>query len=200
MTDIRSICVYCGYGPGNDPAYREAAVELGRAVAQAGIRLVYGGGSVGLMGIVARSVLDNGGKVTGIIPQFLKDREEMLETECKLIVIDDMHQRKRLMFEKADAFVALPDGIGTLEETVEMMTWAQLGWHHKPVLLSNIKGLWKPLHQFLEHMAKDGFIREDLDVTYHVVDEAADIAPHQQNIANGKRDAYAKDAVSISQL
>ena len=177
MTDIRSICVYCGSGAGTDPAYREAAAELGREMARAGIRLVYGGGSVGLMGIVARSVLEHGGDVTGIIPRFLKEREEMLEDVCELIVTEDMHERKRLMFERADAFVALPGGIGTLEETVEMMTWAQLGQHAKPVLLANIKGFWEPFRQLLEHMRRDGFIRNGLDVTYHVANSAAEIVP-----------------------
>ncbi|MEI2387037.1 TIGR00730 family Rossman fold protein [Breoghania sp. JC706] len=200
MTDIRSICVYCGSGAGTDPAYREAAAELGREMARAGIRLVYGGGSVGLMGIVARSVLENGGDVTGIIPRFLKDREEMLEDVCELIVTEDMHERKKLMFERADAFVALPGGIGTLEETVEMMTWAQLGQHAKPVLLANIKGFWEPFRQLLEHMRRDGFIRDGLDVTYHVANSAADIVPHLQSIANGTHGEGREDAVPLSQL
>ena len=199
MTDIRSICVYCGSGAGTDPAYREAAAQLGREMAQAGIRLVYGGGSVGLMGIVARAVLDNGGDVTGIIPKFLKEREEMLEEAHELVVTGDMHERKRLMFEKSDAFVALPGGIGTLEETVEMMTWAQLGQHHKPVLLANINGFWEPFRQLLEHMRRDGFIRNGLDVTYHVAESAGEIIPYLQNIANGVP-AARDDAVPLSQL
>src|SRR3712207_4206190 len=125
MTAIRSICVYCGSGFGSDPVFVETAAELGRAMAEQGIGLVYGGGNVGLMGTVARSVLDHGGHVTGIIPDFLKSREKMLDDVQETIVVSDMHTRKRLMFEKADAFVALPGGIGTLEELVEQMTWAQ---------------------------------------------------------------------------
>ncbi len=200
MKQIKSICVYCGSAAGTDPAYREAAAELGRHLAEAGIRLVYGGGSVGLMGIVARSVLEHGGDVTGIIPQFLKEREEMLVADCELIVTQDMHQRKKLMFDKADAFVALPGGIGTLEETVEMLTWAQLGRHHKPVLLANINGFWEPFRQLLEHMRRDGFIRNGLDVPYHVADRAEDIVPHIQHVADGKTDMCKDDAVPISQL
>src|SRR3712207_2345887 len=125
MSEIRSICVYCGSGFGGNPAFVEAAAALGQSMAEQGISLVYGGGNVGLMGTVARSVLDHGGHVTGIIPDFLKSREKMLDDVQETIVVSDMHTRKRLMFEKADAFVALPGGIGTLEELVEQMTWAQ---------------------------------------------------------------------------
>jgi uncharacterized protein (TIGR00730 family) len=161
MALLTSVCVYCGASPGRDPIYAEAAESFGRLLAEAGVRLVYGGGSVGLMGIVARSVLTHGGAVSGIIPQFLKDREIMLDAVPDLVVTADMHERKRLMFERADAFVALPGGIGTLEETVEMMTWAQLGRHAKPVLLVNISGFWDPLVQLLGHMDGQGFLHRD---------------------------------------
>jgi uncharacterized protein (TIGR00730 family) len=161
MALLTSVCVYCGASPGRDPTYAAAAETFGRLLAEAGVRLVYGGGSVGLMGIVARSVLQNGGRVSGIIPQFLKDREVMLDAVPDLTVTADMHERKRLMFEKADAFVALPGGIGTLEETVEMMTWAQLGRHAKPVLLVNINGFWEPLVQLLAHMDGEGFLHKN---------------------------------------
>ena len=134
---------------------------LGRDIAEAGIRLIYGGGSVGLMGIVARAVLENGGQVTGIIPQFLKDREVMLGEVSELVVTADMHERKRIMFERADAFVALPGGIGTLEEVVEMMTWAQLDQHEKPILIVNIDGFWDPLVAQFQRMADDGFLHKD---------------------------------------
>lgn len=160
MALLTSVCVYCGASPGRDPIYAESAEAFGRLLAQAGVRLVYGGGSVGLMGIVARTAMAYGGLVTGIIPQFLKDREIMLDTVPDLLVTGDMHERKRLMFERADAFVALPGGIGTLEETVEMMTWAQLGRHAKPVLLVDINGFWKPLIQLLEHMDAEGFLHK----------------------------------------
>src|SRR5918998_2085472 len=129
MSKIKSICVYCGSGFGDEPVFAENAAALGRAMAEQGISLVYGGGNVGLMGTVAKSVLDHGGYVTGIIPDFLKAREKLLDDVQETIIVADMHTRKRLMFEKADAFVAMPGGIGTLEELVEQMTWAQLGRH-----------------------------------------------------------------------
>lgn len=146
-------------------------------MAESGIRLVYGGGNVGLMGIVARSVLDHGGEVSGIIPEFLKARELMLPDAQELIVVPDMHTRKRLMFEKADAFVALPGGIGTLEELVEQMTWAQLGRHSKPILMLNTKGFWKPLLVLLEHMRETGFIRPGLEIRYLVAEKPDDVVP-----------------------
>ena len=123
MAQLTSICVYCGANTGARPEYATAAKALGEALASHNIRLVYGGGAIGLMGIVARSVMENGGNVTGIIPQFLRDREVMLREVDDLIVTADMHERKRIMFERSDAFVALPGGIGTLEEVVELLSW-----------------------------------------------------------------------------
>jgi uncharacterized protein (TIGR00730 family) len=177
MTLIRSICVYCGSAAGNAPVFTESAREFGTRMAAAGVGLVYGGGNVGLMGTVAGAVLDGGGQVTGIIPKFLKTRERMLREVQELIVTEDMHQRKRLMFEKADAFVALPGGVGTLEELIEMMTWAQLGRHHKPVLIANIAGFWKPLLVLLAHMRENGFIRPGFEVHTLVAEKVADILP-----------------------
>ncbi len=161
MAELRSICVYCGSNAGRQPEYAEAAERLGRDMAEAGIDLVYGGGDVGLMGIVARSVLAHGGKVVGIIPQFLKDREVMLHEVSELIVTNDMHERKRIMFDRSDAFVALPGGIGTLEEVIEVMTWAQLEQHSKPILIANINGFWDPLIEVFSRMTKDGFLHKD---------------------------------------
>ena len=161
MSKLRSICVYCGSNDGRLPEYAAAAERLGRDMAEAGVRLVYGGGSIGLMGIVARSVLAHGGDVTGIIPQFLKDREVMLKEVSELIVTADMHERKRIMFERSDAFVALPGGIGTLEEVVEMMTWAQLDQHEKPILIVNINGFWDPLISQFGRMTADGFLHKE---------------------------------------
>jgi uncharacterized protein (TIGR00730 family) len=177
MTDLSSICVYCGSSAGDDPVYAASAEHLGKAMGEAGIGLVYGGGAIGLMGITARSVMEAGGHVTGIIPQFLREREVMLESAHELIVTSDMHERKRLMFEQSDAFVALPGGIGTLEELVEMMTWAQLGRHRKPVLIANINGFWDPLVALLRHMSSAGFIRSGFEVNYLVADTAAEILP-----------------------
>lgn len=176
-TLIRSVCVFCGSGNGSEPIFLDSAEMLGRLMAENGIRLVYGGGSHGLMGAVARSVLGHGGHVTGIIPHFLKNKEIMLEGAQEMIVTNDMHERKRLMFEKADAFVALPGGIGTLEEVVEQLTWAQLGQHNKPILLANIAGFWKPLLVLLAHMREFQFIRAGLEVQYLVAESVPEIVP-----------------------
>ena len=177
MQNPLSICVYCGSGFGTDPTFKIAANELGKSMAEAGARLVYGGGNVGLMGAVAKSVKDHGGTVTGIIPQFLKSREIMFEEADENIVVDDMHTRKRLMFEKSDAFVALPGGVGTLEELVEQLTWAQLGRHTKPIVIADIKGFWRPLITMMAHMRNFEFIRPGLEVSYIVAERAEDIVP-----------------------
>lgn len=174
---IRSVCVYCGSGPGRDPLFAEAAAKLGRAMAETGVALVYGGGDVGLMGIVARSVLDGGGHVTGIIPDFLRRRENMLDQAQETIVVPDMHTRKRMMFDRSDAFVALPGGIGTLEELVEQMTWSQLGRHRKPILLADVDGFWRPLIDLFAHMRLNGFIREGLELAYGVAERIEDVLP-----------------------
>lgn len=177
MTAIHNICVYCGSGMGRDPVFEETARALGAAMAAAGIGLVYGGGSLGLMGTIARSVAENGGTVTGIIPGFLHTREKMFDDANELIVVNDMHERKRLMFERADAFVALPGGVGTLEELVEQMTWAQLGQHDKPILIADIGHFWKPLLVLLAHMREAGFIRETMEIHYLVAERVGEIIP-----------------------
>jgi uncharacterized protein (TIGR00730 family) len=177
MSRIRSICVYCGSGPGTSPAFVAAAKAFGRILAENNIGLVYGGGSVGLMGALATSVLDHDGFVTGVIPDFLVDREHMLERSQERIVTRDMHERKRIMFERADAFVALPGGVGTLEELVEQITWAQLGRHKKPILVANIERFWEPFCALLDHMRKVEFIRAGLTVNLLVADRAEDILP-----------------------
>ena len=177
MTTIKTVCVYCGSGPGTNPRFVEAAIAFGKTLAEDGIRLVYGGGSVGLMGAVAKSVLDHGGAVTGIIPEFLTARENALRRVQELIVTPDMHERKRLMFEHSDAFVALPGGIGTLEELVEQLTWQQLGRHTKPILLANIDGFWEPLLALLAHMRETEFIRPNLQVDILKAERVEDILP-----------------------
>jgi hypothetical protein len=177
MNRIKTVCVYCGSGPGTNPRFAEAAQALGKIFAENHIRLVYGGGSVGLMGAIAKSALDHGGAVTGIIPDFLRARENALTRVQEMIVTPDMHERKRLMFERSDAFVALPGGVGTLEEVVEQMTWAQLGRHKKPILLANIKNFWDPLCALLDHMQELHFIRPGLSVNYLVADRVEDILP-----------------------
>jgi uncharacterized protein (TIGR00730 family) len=176
-TSVQRVCVYCGSGPGNNPAYVRAARDLGSDLARHGIGLVYGGGGLGLMGEVATATINGGGHVTGIIPKFLSEREQMLHNVTDSIVVDDMHERKRLMFEKSDAFVALPGGIGTLEELVEQLTWSQLGRHTKPIIVANIDGFWEPFLKLLAHMRDDAFIRAGLEVKFTVVDSAAKIVP-----------------------
>jgi hypothetical protein len=174
---IRNVCVYCGSSPGHDPAYAAAARELGRLLAARDVGLVYGGGGLGLMGETAKSVLANGGRVTGIIPEFLSEKEQMLRNVSELLVVEDMHQRKKLMFDKSDAFVALPGGIGTLEELVEQLTWAQLGRHTKPIVLLNAEGYWAPFMVLLEHMQREGFIRPEMAVRFLIADKAEDVLP-----------------------
>lgn len=202
MKTIQTICVYCGSGPGLNPDYVSAADSFGRILAEKDIRLVYGGGSLGLMGTLARSVLRHGGKVTGIIPEFLVAREKMLRDVDDLIVTDDMHTRKRTMFERADAFVALPGGIGTLEETVEMLTWSQLGQHEKPVLLANIAEFWNPLILLLKHMRAEEFIREGLMANYLVANKVSEIVPALISALNGgdKSTDQGAGAPSLSNL
>ncbi len=177
ISKISKICVYCGSGAGTDPAFVDAATTFGTAMAKSGIGLVYGGGGDGMMGAVARAVLDNGGTVTGIIPEFLTRREHALIGAQEMIVTADMHERKRKMFDMADAFVAMPGGIGTLEELVEQLTWAQLGRHKKPILIANIKGFWQPLWALLDHMTTLNFIRPGLDFELLVADKVEDILP-----------------------
>jgi hypothetical protein len=174
---LTNICVYCGSGKGSDAAYANAARTLGRTLARSDIGLVYGGGSLGLMGEVARATLKHGGRVTGIIPAFLSNKEKMLREVNELIVTDDMHQRKMLMFQRSDAFVALPGGIGTLEELVEQLTWSQLGRHNKPIVVANIRGFWSPFLELLRHMKSDAFIRQGLEIKFIVVDKANEIVP-----------------------
>jgi uncharacterized protein (TIGR00730 family) len=186
-TDINTICVYCGSGAGRNKAHAEAARKFGRLLAHAGIGLVYGGGSLGLMGEIARTVLKHGGHVTGIIPSFLGEREQMLLEAQELIVVDDMHQRKHLMFVKSDAFVALPGGLGTLEEFVEQLTWSQLGRHTKPIVLVNIDGYWDPLLTQFESMHGESFIRPGLELHLIVVPGVEEIIPAIERAIPPKR-------------
>jgi uncharacterized protein (TIGR00730 family) len=180
---IRKICVYCGSGPGTDPAFVEAARAFGTTLANNGIELVFGGGSIGMMGEIAKSVIDHGGAVTGVIPEFLVVREHAMRAADNLIVTRDMHERKRKMFELADAFVAMPGGIGTLEEVVEQITWVQLGRHRKPILLANIKNFWDPLCALIDHMKKLEFIRHGLNFELLVADNVSEILPMLQQAA-----------------
>jgi hypothetical protein len=180
---IKTVCVYCGSGPGTNPNFIKSATAFGKTLAENGVGLVYGGGSIGLLGAVATGALDAGGNVTGIIPDFLTARENALKRAQELIVTPDMHTRKQLMFERSDAFVAFPGGIGTLEELVEQMTWAQLGRHTKPILMANIDGFWNPLLALLAHMKDTQFIRANLTVDILTADRVDDILPRLEKAA-----------------
>lgn len=156
-----SVCVYCGSSKGSSPVYADAAKSLGRALVKQNLSLVYGGGHVGLMGIVADAVLEAGGEVTGVIPKALMDSEVGHDRLTRLLVVKDMHERKAIMAEHADGFIAMPGGIGTLEELFETLTWAQLGFHEKPIGLLNVAGFYDPLIEFLRHQTSQGFLRAE---------------------------------------
>lgn len=170
MSDISAICVFCGSRMGSDPAYENAARGLGRMMAERGIRLVYGGGHVGLMGVLADAVLEAGGEVTGVIPDFLRRREVGRDDLTEMIVTDSMHSRKHRMFEEADAFVTLPGGLGTLDETIEVATWKQLGLHAKPIVILDAAGYWGALSALLASVVKGGFAYGDIQTLWSVVD------------------------------
>jgi uncharacterized protein (TIGR00730 family) len=157
MPNIKALCVYCGSSGRVAAPYREAASELGMRLAAAGIEIVFGGGRVGLMGLVADAALARGGRVTGIIPARLRDAELAHQGVSELVIVDSMHERKRLMAERADAFAVLPGGIGTLDETFEMLSWKQLGLHDKPIYLVDIDGYWATLRTLLDHIVERSF-------------------------------------------
>lgn len=155
---VGSVCIFCGASPDPQPVYAAAAAELGNSLARAGVVVVYGGGCEGLMGIVARAACEAGGTVVGIMPDFMAERLPRLGYDHDFKIVESMHARKQAMFDAADAFIALPGGIGTLDEVVEQMTWAKLGRHSKPVVIANIGGFWVPLLRAFRHMAMEGFM------------------------------------------
>jgi uncharacterized protein (TIGR00730 family) len=183
---IASLCVYCGSSLGTDPQFEAAARDLGRRIADTGLRLVYGGGAVGLMGVVADAVLAGGGDVIGVIPRGLFSREVGHRGLTHLYEVESMHERKQLMFELADAFVALPGGFGTLEELAEVTTWAQLGMHRKPIVLLDLDGFWQPMLSQFDRMVDSGLLKPTnraLIVSVGSVDDLLDAvdgysAPH----------------------
>lgn len=177
MAEIKSICVYCGSRNGVDPGHVEAARKLGALMAQAGIELVYGGGRIGLMGVVADAVLAGGGRVCGVIPHHLQNVEVGHQGLTELHVVDSMHVRKQMMFERSDAFVVLPGGIGTLDETFEMITWRQLRLHDRPVVVVDIAGYWQPYIQMIDHIIGQGFAGQEIRRLYDVVDTAEAVLP-----------------------
>lgn len=201
MSAIRNVCVYCGSSAGAEARFGDAAEELGQALAAEGVGLVYGGGADGLMGRLARSTLAAGGYVTGVIPSFLIRKEHALTVAQEMLVVGSMHERKQTMFDRADAFVALPGGIGTLEELVEQMTWAQLNRHAKPILLADIGGFWRPLLGLFAHMRVEGFIREGFDTRYMVAERIEDVLPMLRAAAERRSSERApQEAVSPRDL
>ena len=161
MTDLRSICVFCGASTGRDPRYAAAATAVGRTLAERGIELVYGGGRLGLMGAVADAALAAGGRVTGVIPAGLVERELAHRGVTELRIVSTLHERKAVMAELSDGFLALPGGLGTLEELAEVLSWAQLGLHRKPIGALDVGGFFGPLVGHLDHAAREGFVSED---------------------------------------
>lgn len=200
MSRINALCVYCGSSPGTDPAFLTAAQAFGKILAENDVRLVYGGGSVGLMGALAHAVLDHGGEVTGVIPEFLTKRERPRRLPQELVVTADMHERKRTMFDRADGFVALPGGLGTLEELVEQLTWAQLGRHQKPILVANIAGYWDPLLSLIDHMRAVQFVAAALSVDFLVAERVEDILPKIRDAARKVAEAEKAMAVPAERL
>ncbi|MBY0531454.1 MAG: TIGR00730 family Rossman fold protein [Xanthobacteraceae bacterium] len=184
MAEIRKICVFCGSSPGRSGKYIDDAKAFGEILGREKIGLVFGGGGVGLMGTVARAARDAGAEVTGIIPTFLVNRERPEAAHStQTIVTKDMHERKHKMFELADAFVALPGGIGTLEELIEQLTWIQLGQHQKPILILNTEGFWNPLLKLLENLRDLGFIGQHAIDNLLVAGKVEDILPKLRNAA-----------------
>jgi uncharacterized protein (TIGR00730 family) len=188
MTKIASLCVFCGSKVGADPLFRQAAARLGRLMAERGIRLVYGGGRIGLMGVLAESVLGHGGLVTGVIPSFLEDLEVENRDVTELVVTDSMHERKQRMFELSDGFVALPGGLGTLDETIEIVTWKQLQLHQKPIVVVNVGGYWEPLERLVAAAVRAGFAHPAVAQLFTVVDAVDDVFQALESAPQPKRE------------
>ena len=177
MASIASVCVYCGSSLGANPRHAEAARQLGAQLAAHGIRLVYGGGRIGLMGQVADAVLAGGGQVIGVIPEHLQVEEKGHLGVTELHVVASMHERKNLMFERSDAFVILPGGFGTLDEAFEMLTWRQLRLHDKPILFLNIEGYWTPFDRLVDQFVAEGFASASSRRLFLMVDAVEDVIP-----------------------
>ncbi|MCW2237353.1 LOG family protein [Azospirillum canadense] len=175
MKTLTSVCVYCGSSSRVADVYKDAAHSLGEGLARHGIQLVYGGGRVGLMGIVADAALASGGSVVGIIPEHIQSAEVEHTGLTELVVVDSMHTRKRMMVDRSDAFVVLPGGFGTLDESFEILTWKQLRLHDKPVVIVDVDGYWRPLLGLVDHMIAQGFAHSGHRALFTVVDEVDDV-------------------------
>ena len=174
LREIQTLCVYCGASSGRDGAFTDHARAFGAACAARGLGIVFGGGGVGLMGSVADAALAGGGRVVGVIPRSMES-EVPATGLTELVVVDDMHTRKRKMFELADAFAALPGGLGTLDETIEVLTWRQLGLHDRPIVLANCGGYWDPLLSLIDHVVATGFAHGDTGDLYTVASSIGDV-------------------------
>ncbi len=188
MTAITSLCVFCGSKTGTDPACRQAALELGRLMAERGVRLVYGGGGIGLMGVLSDAVLERGGDVLGVIPDFLVRYEVANPNITETVITGSMHERKQRMFELADGFVVLPGGLGTLDEAIEVITWKQLQLHAKPVVVVNVGGYWDPLAALVEGVIAGGFAHEGVAQLFTVVDGVGDVFEALESAPEPKRE------------
>ena len=192
MSDIKNVCVYCGSSSNVDDVYKDAATKLGAALAAEKWGVVYGGGRVGLMGLVADSALKNGTSVVGIIPEHIQEREVQHEDLTELHVVDTMHIRKQMMVDRSDAFIVLAGGLGTLDELLELLTWKQLGLHDKPIVIVNINGYWSKMLEAITHIANIGFMRqEDLEM-FLTVDKVEDVAETLKNAPDQKFDPTTK--------
>jgi len=171
-----SVCLFCGSSNAADPAFLQAAADFGRQLADEAARLVYGGGGIGLMGAAAKAAHEAGGKVLGVMPDFLR-RREVIYDDVETVIVRNMHERKRIMFEQSDAFAVFPGGIGTLEEVVELMSWRRLSLHHKPIVFLNLKGFWDPFFKLIDHTVAQHFTPEWVPSTYGIAETTADVLP-----------------------
>ncbi|MBD8070799.1 TIGR00730 family Rossman fold protein [Bacillus sp. PS06] len=168
MGKLKKLCVFCGSSLGVSETYKTKAIELGKLIAEKDIELIYGGGNAGIMGELSRAVLAHGGKVTGVIPKVIYENVNHVEL-TELIIVDNMHERKAKMYDLADGFIALPGGIGTLEELAEILTWYQIGYHAKPIGIYNVNGFYNSLHSFLNHTISEGFLKQEY--IHHIITE-----------------------------
>lgn len=181
---VDSVCVYCGSSDAADPEFLTAATRLGELIAAGDVRLIYGGGGVGLMGAAARAARDAGGQVLGIIPDFLRGRERPVD-DVEVIVVRTMHERKMMMFERSDGFIVLPGGIGTLEEIIELLSWRRLDLHTKPTVFYNPRGFWDPLFHLFDHIIAEHLMPPEFNDCWRAVDKVEDILPAIFDMAKG---------------
>lgn len=192
MAKVQSLCVYCGSSSRGRDSHKQAAVRLGTLLGTAGIRLVFGGGQVGLMGMTAEAALQAGGKVTGIIPKFLDEVEVGLKSCTELVITNDMHTRKQKMAELSDGFVVLPGGMGTMDETFEILTWKQLRLHDKPIVIVDIDGYWRPLIELIDNMIAENYARPDHRALFAVVDAVDEVLPALEAMPPFEKEVEAK--------